>query len=205
MVEDHHAPLAVSRSRRMWAPSAKALENIASAPVAPAYGEGGSSMYAVSDFALAVAMGVDPPDWPAAMALPAPQRDAWVDGGQSEFDSHISNQTFGDFTPVKDLPAGTKLVKAADILKTKRDGRNKVRLVIKGFTMLAGIHFNQTFAPTVFNFSPLFAFSLRWLLKMTGTYGKPMLPRLSSNLKLMPKSISSLRPCSGTFPTNSRS
>ena len=107
-------------------------------------------MYAVSDFALAVAMGVDPPDWPAAMALSAPQRDAWVEGGQSEYDSHISNQTFGDFTPVKDLPTGTKLVKAADILKTKRDGRKKVRLVIKGFTMLAGIHFNQTFAPTVF-------------------------------------------------------
>ena len=151
MVEDHHAPLAVSRSRRVWTPSVKALENLASAaPVAPAYGEGAGSFYAVSDYALTTAMGTDPSDWPAAMALPEPQRAAWIDGGQSEYDSHVTNQTFGEFTPVKNLPTGTKLVKAADILETKRDGRKKVRFVLKGFTMLAGIHFNQTFAPTVF-------------------------------------------------------
>ena len=62
MVEDHHAPLAVSRSRRVWTPSAKALENLASAaPVAPAYGEGAGSFYAVSDYALTttIIMGTD--------------------------------------------------------------------------------------------------------------------------------------------------
>ena len=68
----------------------------------------------------------------------------------SEYISHQTNNTLGDFIPVKDLPKDTKLVKAADILKTKHDNRKKVRLVLKGFTMLAGVHFNQTFAPMVF-------------------------------------------------------
>ena len=36
-----------------------------------------------------------------------------------------------------------------DVLKTKRDGSKKVRVVVKGFTMQPGIHFNETFAPTV--------------------------------------------------------
>ena len=84
------------------------------------------------------------------MALPEPQRAAWIDGGQSEYDSHVTNQTFGEFTPVKNLPTGTKLVKAADILKTKRDGRKKVRLVLKGITMLAGIHSTKPSPPRFF-------------------------------------------------------
>ena len=158
LTEDHHAPLAISRSRRAWMPSAKALEHIASAaPVAPAYGAGGESMFAVSDSIFATSssfatssISVDPVDWPAAMSLPTDLAAPWIEGGRSEYESHQNNNTFGDFIPVKDLPKDTKLVKAADILKTKRDNRKKVRLVLKGFTMLAGVHFNQTFAPTVF-------------------------------------------------------
>ena len=109
------------------------------------------TLYAISDSVYAAtSISIDPVDWPSAMHLPIDSATPWIEAGRSEYESHQSNNTFGEFIPVKDLPKDTKLVKAADILKTKRDNRKKVRLVLKGFTMLAGVHLNQTFAPTVF-------------------------------------------------------
>ena len=59
--------------------------------------------------------------------------------------------TFGDFVPTKNLPAGpgTKTVRGGDVLTTKRSGEDRWRMVIKGFLMQPGIHYNETFAPVV--------------------------------------------------------
>ena len=50
---------------------------------------------------------------------------------------------------VEELPAGTKSVHGGDVLTTKHSGEDRWRMVIKGFLMQPGIHYNETFAPVV--------------------------------------------------------
>ena len=84
------------------------------------------------------------------MQEPQSKRQKWIDGGKQEHKRLKDNESFGHWQPTNELPKGTKLVRMGDVLETKRDATTKVRVVIKGFTMQPGIHFNETFPPTVF-------------------------------------------------------
>ena len=125
------------------------------------------------------------------MNLPIDLAAPWIEGGRSEFESHQNNRTFVEFIPVKDLPKDTKLVKAADILKTKRDNSKKVRL-LKGFTMLAGVHFNQTFAPTVFlaTFRILLALAAQndWDIWQADAPTAFLQPKIAAEIYIIPRS-----------------
>ncbi|MGA1600645.1 MAG: reverse transcriptase domain-containing protein, partial [bacterium] len=68
----------------------------------------------------------------------------WREAELDEKSSHDENKTFG---PATTLPAGFRALKASFVYKIKRGGRYKVRVVIKGYQMVAGIDYNQTFAP----------------------------------------------------------
>jgi DNA polymerase zeta len=77
------------------------------------------------------------------MATPAATE--WRGSEVEEFQSHVLNGTFG---PACDIPKGQYAVPLDWVYKLKRCGRYKVRVVIRGYLMRAGLHFNQTFSPT---------------------------------------------------------
>jgi hypothetical protein len=144
--------IAVSRERRTWTPSAKALDNLAAArPMAPTFGDKqfvNVAMVAVATGEGQAATSDAPRTWREAMARP----DAadWVKSGRSEFESQRDNKMWGDMRPTVRLKAeGVKVVPAGDVLTVKRDGRKKTRTVMRGYLMEAGVHYNQTFAPVV--------------------------------------------------------
>jgi transposase InsO family protein len=103
----------------------------------------------LDEYALATVTRSDPADWTAAMKEAEVERQKWLAGGKQETDRIKKNESFGKWLPVKDLPPKTKLVRMGDVLKRKRNDEHKGRVVIKGFTMQPGVHFNETFAPTV--------------------------------------------------------
>ena len=172
--DDLPVTIAASRGRRAVAPSAQALRNIAGGNSAHfAHGELTTSSddwsYAttcysdcdlpqdaeditfamIDDMAYAILMKTEPPDWSAAMATDTTTKAKWTSAGQREWDKIVSNKTLDDWKPKSELPKGTKFVRTGDVLKLKRDDTHKARVVIKGFTMQPGVHFNQTYAPTV--------------------------------------------------------
>ena len=167
--------LAATRERRAVTPSAQALRNLVggdSVHAVISHGNytthvddwahavnsydsadlpGGDIFFTVlQDYALSTITRSDPADWLAAMQEPQIKRQKWIDGGKHEHKRLKDNESFGPWQPISELPKGTKLVRMGDVLKTKRDATTKVRVVIKGFTMQPGIHFNETFSPTVF-------------------------------------------------------
>ena len=103
----------------------------------------------LDDFAHSILNKTDPVDWNTAMQTEPAERAKWLASDKREWTKLLHNKTMGDWVPIKELPKDTKLVKTADVLKVKRDDELKARAVIKGFTMQPGVHFNQTFAPTV--------------------------------------------------------
>lgn len=172
--DDPPVTVAASRERRAITPSAQALRNIAGGDSAYTVVSHGAATTDVDDWTLATGMyenydlpyndyefmiledyafttlvRADPPDWRSAMLTSADERHAWIEGGQTEHTRLKKNESFAPWQPVSSLPKGTKLVRMGDVLKTKRDDSKKVRVVIKGFTMQPGVHFNETFAPTV--------------------------------------------------------
>jgi hypothetical protein len=86
----------------------------------------------------------DPGTHKEAMALPEQEARRWRESEIDEFKSHEENNTFG---PPVDLPQGFRAIPTALVFKTKRCGRRKVRVVIRGYRMMAGLDFNETFAP----------------------------------------------------------
>jgi hypothetical protein len=156
----NEAPLEIAdaRPRRSWAPSRAALENIASqappAPIATNYADRASLL---SDCALLTAttaniqqdLALDPTPRTWEEAINSPRSASWVKAGEKHFAKLQEFGTFGEFVPIKDLPAGTKTVRGGDVLTTKRSGEDRWRMVIKGFLMQPGIHYNETFAPVV--------------------------------------------------------
>jgi hypothetical protein len=74
-----------------------------------------------------------------------------------------------------DLPAGRKAIPCRWVYRLKRDAAGKVvkykgRLVVKGFSQIPGIDFNETFAPTIRleTFRFLIALAARYKLKSHG-------------------------------------
>jgi transposase InsO family protein len=112
-VEDHQAPIdleeqeqptiAASRTRRVWTPSEKNLQALASAAaVPPTYGSPEDAAFYIAPEELLASrpdnesattvssMPTDPPSWKAAMALDeGALRAEWVEAGRSEYTSHV--------------------------------------------------------------------------------------------------------------------
>ena len=80
-------------------------------------------------------------------ALTGPDADKWRAALDREMGQHKKNSTFGPALDPKDLPPGTKPVPVDAVLKIKRDGTYKVRVIIKGFKMTEGVDYNETFSP----------------------------------------------------------
>jgi hypothetical protein len=85
---------------------------------------------------------ITPTDNRGAMSLPECRK--WRSAELEEYNAHEENSTFG---PPTQLPPGFKAIPTAMVYKIKRGGRYKVRVVVRGYRMTAGIDFNETFAP----------------------------------------------------------
>ena len=80
-------------------------------------------------------------------AFNSPSRDKWIKGLVNEVISHHTNDTMSDPVDPATLPPGVKPIPLDVVLKIKRNGIHKVRAVVKGYRMKAGLDFNDTFAP----------------------------------------------------------
>ena len=107
------------RSQRGYHPTEKGLENLVNSAIA-----------------------TDPSTRKEAMT--GKEAKQWREAEIDEYKSQMDNKTFG---PSTHLPKGRKAITPKVIFKTKRDGRKKARLVLRGFQMQAGQEFNETFAP----------------------------------------------------------
>ena len=142
-------PVRQPRTRRDWTPSAQCLRNIANADshpaaVAPATVAAACLSHSVEQvFASTSEVSLpDPKDYGHAMSLPDAVQ--WRIAEIEEFLAHKHNKTFGDATH---LPPGHKAIPAAYVHKYKRNKDRKVRVVIRGYHMMPGVDFNETFAP----------------------------------------------------------
>lgn len=91
-----------------------------------------------------------PPDEPINYreAMRSPMAAAWKEAMEKELASIKENDTW----ELSDLPPGRKCIGTKWVFKIKRDGngnfiKHKARLVAKGYSQLAGIDFEETFAP----------------------------------------------------------
>jgi hypothetical protein len=170
-----HAPnLAATRARREWTPSGACLRNVPDSDAAPTEASGPANEEALTtldqrnrhqvrsgheigteflwncwmiDYALAALTTNEsgpttPTDHRVAMSLP--ERQEWRSAEIEEYKAHEENATFG---PPVTLPSGFQAIPTAMVYKIKRGGRYKVRVVVRGYRMTAGIDFNETFAP----------------------------------------------------------
>ena len=90
----------------------------------------------------------DPPTLTDALRRSDAQN--WINAMKEELQSIKDNQTWC----LCDLPPGRKYIGTKWVFKMKRDGNNnpmryKTRLVAKGYSQIAGINFDKTFAPVV--------------------------------------------------------
>jgi hypothetical protein len=79
-----------------------------------------------------------------------PDKDQWIAACNSEYQSLMKNNTWELAT----LPPGRKAITCKWIFKIKHkaDGsidRYKARLVVRGFSQVAGVDYNETFAPVI--------------------------------------------------------
>ena len=136
--------VAANRPRRGWTPSLRALEGIADTTTNPPSKD-------IAEMSIAIekvfshnspASGVEPKNHREAMSRPDAQK--WRGAEIEECISHDENDTLSK--PVI-LPPGAHVVPCAWVYKIKRDGRYKARIIIRGYHMLPGVDFNETFAP----------------------------------------------------------
>jgi len=83
-------------------------------------------------------------------ALRRPDVDKWIEAMTSEIESIIANKRW----TLCDLRPGRKCIGNRWVFKIKPDGKNKIerykcRVVAKGYSQIAGLDFDQTFAPVV--------------------------------------------------------
>jgi len=81
-------------------------------------------------------------------AINSPDAPEWIVAIGEEFDALKENKTW-DVVDRKDIPDGRSTVKCRWVFTKKRDGRYKARLVVKGYTQIQGIDFDEVFAPVV--------------------------------------------------------
>ena len=80
------------------------------------------------------------------MALKGPDGDAWLASLQEELLSHTKFDTLGPALKEDEIPVGVLPVPLDAALKTKRDGRRKARLIVKGFHLIDGLDYNETYS-----------------------------------------------------------
>lgn len=83
-------------------------------------------------------------------ALSGGDADKWKRAMKEEIDSLVENQTW----ILTELPPGRKAIDSKWVFKVKRDARGEVsrykaRLVIRGFSQVEGIDYQETYAPVV--------------------------------------------------------
>lgn len=147
------------RPRRDRQLSAQALRNIAAADPSPPDGgddpedaESVNLTFIIDDIwkdYISTCYHLNDDTVPVTMidAFNSPTRDKWIKGLTSEVISHINNNTMTPPVDPSSLPPGVKPIPLDVVLKVKRNGIYKVRAVVKGWKMRAGIDFNDTFAP----------------------------------------------------------
>lgn len=90
-----------------------------------------------------VAHNIDTKELTYHQAITGPDSDKWKEAIAMELLALAANKTLFECI----LPAGRKAIKTKWVFAIKDDGRYKARLVVKGFTQLYGIDFDETFAP----------------------------------------------------------
>ena len=85
-----------------------------------------------------------------AEATAGPDRDEWLKAMVAEIQAIIHNKTWD----LVDLPMGKKAIPLKWVYKIKHDAKGnfekyKARIVVKGFSQIAGLDFDETFAPVV--------------------------------------------------------
>ena len=111
---------------------------------------------------------VTPKNHKHAVSLPNPEEcQEWRFSEIDEFNSHRKNKTFG---PETELPPGFTAIPTAWVHANKRSGIKKSRVVVRGYHMVAGIDFNETFAPVAR------IKSIRILLALCAKYDMELLP-----------------------------
>ena len=127
------------RSARDWTPSTRALENVVSGLTHDDFDQSYTFLFACDTTATlprSVTVAKMDPNWRA--------------GFYSEKNAHFKNGTLG---PPQRLPPGYKSIPTAIIYKIKTDEHGvpaiwKCRLVLRGYLMVSGIDYNETYAPT---------------------------------------------------------
>ena len=81
-----------------------------------------------------------------ALNMPGEEGKAWEEARQAKWRNMKKHSVFGE--PEKP-PLGTKVLKTGTVCRgTYRNGellKRKVRIVVKGFSQILGIHFNETY------------------------------------------------------------
>ena len=102
------------------------------------------------DTAFAHAITTEPEPESVSEALKSPERKQWLEGLKAEVRAHIKNGTFRKMR--KDH--NSKAISSRFVFKRKinEEGqvvKYKVRLVAKGFEQVEGVHYGETYAPTL--------------------------------------------------------
>lgn len=113
----------------------------------------------------ALSVGVSEPTT-IQQALHSADKDAWKQAMVDEYNALIENDTW----ELADLPAGRKAIDCKWVFKVKRNAvgtimRHKARLVVKGYSQVKGIDYDETYSP-VARYS-----SIRFLIAMSVKYG----------------------------------
>ena len=87
-----------------------------------------------------------PSMWAALNAGPTDNRKVWLKALHDELECHTKFRTLTPPLRKEDLPEGVRPIPLDGVLKIKREGRKKVRVIIKGFHLVDGRDYNETFA-----------------------------------------------------------
>ena len=185
-------PQAVRRSTRPRELSAPALRNIPDVDIPPSD---------VSDTVCVSTTHSAPRNIHEALA--GPEADKWLAALHAEVRSHEENETFGP--PLQDIPPGFTPIALDTILKLKRDGRTKVRAVVRGYRMMQGRDYNETFAPTpnVVCFKLLLAYAAMqgWRAVQGDSHTAFLIPRIDHEVYLLVPDFFSLSTTTTSVPT----
>ena len=157
------------RPRREWHPSPEALEHLAAGDAAPPDVNFIEKLGDVHPFYFDTVFATTTCPSSIPKALAGSEALAWSKSLDSEVTQHEKNETFGPAIDPKDLPPGIKAIPFDCVLAEKRDGRKKVRGIVKGFRMTQGLDYNETFAPvpciSILRFFFALAAKLDWEIK----------------------------------------
>jgi hypothetical protein len=142
-------PRGRGRPARDRAPSAAALENLAAGNAHPPDDVALTTEELDNAFAVYSDIVLKSSDCPSNIpaALAGPDSEKWSSALAREYGQHEKNGTFSEAIDPKDLPPGRKAVPFDCVLDIKRDGTRKVRGIMKGYRMVQGLDYNETFAP----------------------------------------------------------